>query len=444
MKEYPEYKDSGVEWVGDIPSHWHCQKLKYVTQINPSKGCSDYSAESEELATFLPMEAVGVDGSVDISTQRPISELWNGFTYFERDDVILAKITPCFENGKGAHLDELGSRIGFGSTEFHVLRYFQNMSVARFLYYLTKSSRFCNMGQALMVGAAGQKRVPTSFLEDYCQETPPIDEQQAIADFLDDKTEKIDKLIDTKRKQIELLKEQRTAVINQAVTKGLDPNVEMKDSGIEWLGEIPKHWQVVCLRRVSEIRYGLGQPPAELEGGLPLMRATNISKGKITTEDMLYVDPQDIPYDRNPILRENEIIVVRSGAYTGDSAIMPKEYEGAVTGYDMVVTVSKAEPKYIAFCLLSHYVLNNQIYLCRLRAAQPHLNAEELGSVTLMLPGNEEQRRIVEHINRESESIDVAISKAHRQIELLSEYRTTLISEAVTGKIDVRGEVYNQ
>ena len=167
------------------------------------------------------------------------------------------------------------------------------------------------------------------------------------------------------------------------------------------------------------------------------MRATNISKGKITTEDMLYVDPQDIPYDRNPILRENEIIVVRSGAYTGDSAIMPKEYEGAVTGYDMVVRTKTANSMFVAYSLLG-IVVQSQINLCRLRAAQPHLNAEELGGCLLVVPSTETQKQIVAYLDRETSRIDTLIVKVTEAIEKLKEYRTALISAAVTGKIDVR------
>ena len=241
-----------------------------------------------------------------------------------------------------------------------------------------------------------------------------------------------------KQKQIELLKEQRTAIINQAVTKGLDPNVKMKKSGIEWLGEIPESWGVVRLKHISFIKYGIGQPPNELENGLPLIRATNIKEGNISSKDMMLIDPGEVPYDRDPILKENDIIVVRSGAYTGDSSIIPKEYEGSVAGYDLVVTAQEIDAEFLAFGLLSDAILHKQIDLCRSRAAQPHLNAIELGETLIFLPKKEEQLHIVKFLKNITKSIETLIHRSHIEINLLKEYRTTLISEAVTGKIDVR------
>jgi type I restriction enzyme, S subunit len=215
----------------------------------------------------------------------------------------------------------------------------------------------------------------------------------------------------------------------------------MKDSGIEWLGEVPEHWNIVRLKLISKIKYGLGEPPKQKENGIPLIRATNIDKGKIIEKDLVLVDSDDVPYDRDPILKENDIIVVRSGAYTADSAIIPQKYDGAIAGYDMVVRAEKATPKFIAFALLSEYVLINQLYLQRMRAAQPHLNAEELGDTLILIPPTtEEQQAIIQAIESESAIIDRTISRIENEIELLQEYRTALISEVVTGKIDVRSE----
>lgn len=136
MERYERYKDSGVEWIGEIPEEWEVKKLKYGVTVNPSK--EDVDKDSIELVVFLPMEKVGEDGKIDCSIMKPISELYNGFTFFLKNDVIVAKITPCFENGKGAILNELATDYGFGSTEFHVLRAKENIN-ALFLYYVTKS-----------------------------------------------------------------------------------------------------------------------------------------------------------------------------------------------------------------------------------------------------------------------------------------------------------------
>jgi len=199
---------------------------------------------------------MNVDGTFDNSITKPFSELKTGFTYFAENDVIFAKITPCFENGKGALLKNLGSEIGFGSTEFHVLRAIANFTTPEFLYYITISGLFRSVGKAFMQGVAGQKRVTNDFVQNFVIGLPSIQEQAGIAYFLDRKTAQIDGLIARKERMIELLKEERTAVINQAVTKGLNPKAELKDSGIEWLGKIPKHWRIKRLKYVLRNRKG--------------------------------------------------------------------------------------------------------------------------------------------------------------------------------------------
>ena len=289
-----------------------------------------------------------------------------------------------------------------------------------------------------MTGAAGQQRVPSSFIANYSIPLPPLPEQTTIVRYLNHVDERINRYISAKQRHISLLKEQRQAVIHRAVTRGLDPNVRLKPSGVEWLGEIPAHWESRRLKTIGRIRYGLGQPPRELTDGLPLIRATNVDHGHIIGKDLMYVDPSTIPEGRDAILREKEIIVVRSGAYTADSAIIPKAFEGAVTGYDMVVTITKAVPEFIAMALLCAYVRDDQLIVESTRSAQPHLNAEELGTSLLLLPPLDEQSAIVEYLDKVIADIDAAINRAHHEIDLLKEYRTRLTADVVTGKLDVR------
>lgn len=260
MKRYSEYKDSGIEWVGQVPKNWLIKRLKFVADINPSRlpGMADTTQ-----CVFIPMEAMNSDGTFNQSLRKPVSELKTGFTCFAKDDVIFAKITPCFENGKGALLAELESDVGFGSTEFHVLRIRKGITIPRFLYYLSISGAFRRFGEAFMQGVAGQKRVTNNFVRDFVTGVPPVEAQGQITDFLDRKTAQIDALIAKKERMIELLKEERAAVINQAVTKGLDPTVELKDSGIEWLGKVPRHWQMKRLKYLVSL---VNQPIEETTG----------------------------------------------------------------------------------------------------------------------------------------------------------------------------------
>lgn len=206
MNAYPAYKDSEIEWFGEIPKQWQIQKIKHIGIVNPSKTLNLSKSNKKSLVTFLPMEKVNEDGTYDTEIKKPVESLSSGFTYFERGDVLVAKITPCFENGKGADLSLLDTEFGFGSTEFHVIRPFENKSISRYLYYLTHSMIFRNIGEAFMTGAAGQKRVSKEFIKEFRIGIPSsIDEQQIIADFLDHKTAQIDELISKKQHMIDLL-----------------------------------------------------------------------------------------------------------------------------------------------------------------------------------------------------------------------------------------------
>lgn len=267
---------------------------------------------------------------------------------------------------------------------------------------------------------------------------PPLPEQTAIARFLDQKTAQIDLAIAQKERMIALLKEQQQIMVQQAVTKGLNPQVKMKDSGVEWIGEVPEHWEVKRIKHLGKIRYGLGQPPKELENGLPIIRATNVERGKIVKKGMMFIDPKDVPWERNPQLKKDEIIIVRSGAYTGDSAIIPEEFHNSIAGYDMVFTAFKQNsPQFIGYALLSQYVLYNQLYLLRMRAAQPHLNAEELAQTLIILPPLPEQTAIATYLDAQTSKTARAIALQERQIERLKEYKSVLIDAVVRGKVRV-------
>ena len=162
MNQYESYKESGVDWLGKIPTHWDSKRLKQLVGLNPGKTEVTDMPESTE-ASFLPMERIGEDGSIDLSEVRPLSAIQHGYTYCRENDVIVAKITPCFENGKGALCKGLKNNIAFGSTEFIVLRAAQ-CSDPRFIYYITKSDAFMKLGEAGMTGSAGQKRISDFFV----------------------------------------------------------------------------------------------------------------------------------------------------------------------------------------------------------------------------------------------------------------------------------------
>jgi len=216
-----KFKPSGVEWIGDIPEHWDATKLKRVVSFNPSKSETRANPADEEKVVFLPMENISVNGDIDCSEKRPLSEVWNGFTYFRRGDVVVAKITPCFENGKGAYLKGLESDFGFGTTELIVLRPSKAIDGA-FLRFLTSTKQFLLLGEQYMTGAAGQQRIPSDFVKNYPIGLPPIKEQREILEHIQEKSAEIDQAITRAQREIELMREYRTRLISDVVTGQVD------------------------------------------------------------------------------------------------------------------------------------------------------------------------------------------------------------------------------
>jgi type I restriction enzyme S subunit len=205
-----------------------------------------------------------------------------------------------------------------------------------------------------------------------------------------------------------------------------------KESGVDWLSEVPEHWRMIPIKRISSIRYGIGEPPAYHPEGTPLIRATNVHAGKLFTEGLVFVDPDEISAQRIVWLDGGDIIVVRSGAYTGDSAIIPENFGRCIAGFDMVLKLHGVYPRFMQFALLSAYLKERQIDLEKIRAAQPHLNAEELGACLLLLPTSPEQLAIAAFLDRETAKIDALVAEQQRLIELLKEKRQAVISHAVT------------
>jgi type I restriction enzyme S subunit len=219
-----ELKDSGIEWLGAIPKHWEVKRLKNIADINSTKQEVKYDDVKDLEIVFLPMENVSENGAIDNSDKRKASEIWEGFTYFKKNDVIIAKITPCFENGKGAWLNSLESEFGFGSTEFHTVRGHKNKLDNHYFYHVTKSDVFMKIGEAFMTGSAGQKRVSTNFVLTFKLAFPPFIEQLQIAQYIQERTIAIDRLIKNIETQIEKLQELRKIKIYEAVTGKIKVN----------------------------------------------------------------------------------------------------------------------------------------------------------------------------------------------------------------------------
>ena len=432
MNTYTKYKPSGIEWIGDIPEHWEMRKVS--RSFNLISSGTTPKADSEEYysnGTINWINTGDLNDGILFLTEKKVSEkaLQNhsGLKVFPSGTLLIAMYGATI--GKTSILGIEGCTnqacCALSDSIFFEIKFV-------FYWFNANKSNIINLSYG-----GSQQNISQEIIRFLKVQSPPIEEQKKIISFLDNKTSLIDEAISKKQQLIELLKEERTALINHAVTKGISPNVKLKPSGIEWLGDIPEHWEVKKLKYVAIIKYGLGQPPKQKIGGLPLIRATNVERGKIVEKDLLFVDPEDIPFARDPVLKENDIIVVRSGAYTADSAIIPKKFDGAITGYDMVVRPLNVNPNFIAFGLLSHYILDLQLLPLTLRAAQPHLNREELNETIFIIPSKNEQNKIIVYIENESQKISNTISKIEQEIILLQEYRTSLINEAATGTICV-------
>lgn len=445
LKPYPAYKDSDVEWLGQVPEHWGVLRLKRIARLNPSKSEVPLALRDGR-AVFLPMERVGSDGRFDVSEVWPISDLWNGFTYFRRGDVIVAKITPCFENGKGACLENLPTALGFGSTEFHVIRPSKAI-VSTYLYRVTTLSEFRRLGADEMTGAAGQQRVPVEFIANFLIPLPPLPEQNAIVRFLDYIDRRIRRYIRVKQKLIKLLEEYKQALIHQAVTGSIDvrtgkPYPAYKDSGVEWLGEVPEHWQVRKLKYVVSFTGG-GTPSKTVavywEGDVPWVSPKDM------TCPVLHDTTDHISWDAIEVSATSLVpagtllIVVRSG-------ILRRKIPAAINAVPMALNQDmkalRPKERLAETTFLLAFIQGCEVTLLtewtKHGATVESIEYELLANSRIPLPPLPEQTAIVEYLDTQTTKIDAAIAATRSEIELLREYRTRLIADVVTGKVDVR------
>ena len=438
---YSAYKPSGVEWLGEIPAHWEIKRLKYVADLNPKASEARGLAPDTEVS-FVPMEAIGEYGGLRLSLTKEISNVRDGYTYFSDGDVVVAKITPCFENGKGSLAGELVNGIAFGTTELHVVRCRPELD-KRFAFYLTLTDSFRRLGEAEMYGAGGQKRVPESFITNLKHPIPPLPEQRAIAALLDRETARIDALLAKKGRLIELLQEKRTALITRAVTKGLDPDAPMKGSGVEWLEDIPAHWEVKPLKYLlrEPLQYGANEPSSHIDPDSPrYIRITDIDEDGILRDDTFRSLPHEVaePY----LLSEGDLLFARSGATVGKTfRYRPSWGIAAYAGYlirarfdDMVVT-----PAFIDYFTRSQsyadWLLSNFI-----QSTIQNVSAERYANLAVPKPPLPEQTAIAAFLDGETAKLDSLVANIREAIERLRELRSALITAAVTGRIDVREE----
>ncbi len=243
---------SGVPWLGNVPSHWDVERIRFRVRLNPGASQPLVAGAS---VSFLQMEAIDEVCTLSLRGVCSVAMVSSGYTYFEEGDVAIAKITPCFENGKGAVMRGLCGKVGFGTTELIVMRP-DKLVVPKWLYYLTMCRVFRSPGEAMMLGAGGQKRVPDLFVKDFSAAFPTTDEQRVIADYLDAETARIDELIREKNWLIGLLDEARGSFVSSLLSGDSLPGAP---SGSEWAPHLPSGWQLKRLKHLAQVRSGIAK-----------------------------------------------------------------------------------------------------------------------------------------------------------------------------------------
>lgn len=383
------------------------------------------------------MEAVGEHGGLRLEQTRELAEVYNGYTYFANGDVCIAKITPCFENGKGAIAEGLINGVAFGTTELHVLRPSPTLD-ARFLFYLTIAQDFRSYGESEMLGAGGQKRVPERFLKDWMPPLPRIEVQQRIARFLDEKTACIDALIEKKQALLERLAEKRQALITRAVTKGLNPDVPMKPSKTGWIGEVPRHWRVSPVKRVAKLESG-HTPDKKID---EYWQDCEIPWVSLNDTDALRAHD----YISDTAFKINELGLANSSArmlppravvFTRDATIG----ESAITTRPMAVSQhiiawicdeSKVVPEFLLFSI---YGMTQELLRLTNGSTIGTIGLADVKSICVAIPPIDEQTKIVGHVLQGKQLLSDSERTVQTSLGALREYRAALITAAVTGQL---------
>lgn len=426
MKPYPAYKASGVPWLGEVPSHWNVQRLRFCCKLNPGVRVG---LNEGDVASFLPMEAVGDDGSLNLEATRPIGDVISGYTYFEDGDVTIAKITPCFENGKGAVMRGLQGGVGFGTTELIVIR--PNDTVhPDWLYYLTQSDTFRKRGEAMMYGAGGQKRVPDLYVKDFPIAWPPIKEQEAVATYLDRETARIDMLLAEKGRLTDTLREYRQATISEVVTQGLDHAATKKPSGVPWLGEIPAHWG---LKRLKFHVEQVGEKTSEPLAGVAYIGLEHIESG--TGKFISSIDGTQTESESTVShFRVGDVLFGKLRPYLAKAVIAYGD--GVCTTELLVLRPHSMDSGYLLRCLLLDGFIKT-VDASTFGAKMPRAEWTFISNLLLPEPPVAEQQAIAAYLDHETTRIDKLVAHVQDEIKLLQELRSATITDAVTGKIKV-------
>ena len=424
FKPYPTYKPSGVPWLGDVPAHWELRRTKTVLRERKEKGFPN-----EPLLAATQTKGVVRKEQYENRTVLALKGLHLLKLVRVGDFVISLR---SFQGGI-----EYAREQGIISPAYTIL-YPRNPAVHAYLAWLFKSRTYIENLTLHVTGIRQGQNIDYSELGRSYLPLPPLPEQRAIVRYLDHAADRIQRYVTAKRKLIALLEEEKQAVVNQAVTRGLDPNVRLKPSGVEWLGDVPAHWKVRPVKRAfTSMDYGISASASD-SGSIRLLTMGHLNDGRVIVPDdggVDFVAP-------HLLLQSGDLLFNR----TNSQELVGKV--GLFVGYDTPVTFASYlvrmrpnpshEPEYLNMALNGASFMSRARREAILSLHQSNLNPTRFGRIHIALPSKEEQCAILHALQKKTASLGAAIVRARCQIELVEEYRIRLIADVVTGKLDVR------
>ena len=436
LKPYPAMKDSGVEWLGKVPEHWEVRRLKYLLRERDRRS----TGGTEQLLSVSQYTGVTERRARD-GTNEPDTRAASliGYKCVDPDELVV-NIMLAWNGSMG-----VSAYPGICSPAYCVYR-FNSHAVPWYFHHLLRSPTYKARIKAASTGVVESRlRLYTDDL--YCLEglLPPLSEQAAIVRYLDYVDRRVRRLVRAKRKLIALLTEQKQSIVHRAVTRGLDPNVPLKDSGIEWLGQVPKHWETIKIKGLARTGYKTFvdgdwiESPYITSDGIRLIQTGNIGTGKYREKGFRYISEGTFDKFNCTEFDPGDVLICRLGEPVARSCLAPDLGKRMITSVDVCILklAEGASSKFVVYSMSSRSYLDWVGSLVR-GSTRDRVSRSMLGSFSVPLPPLLEQAAIVEHIEEAIAEIDAAIALANREIDLLNEYRTRLVVDVVTGKLDVR------
>lgn len=429
--KYSSYKDSGVEWVGIIPQHWNIKPIRAVFQERNEKNTgpkTDFILSVTRDRGVIPYDEKGNIGNNKSEDIERYKVVYPNDLVINKMNVIIGSLGLSKYHGA---LSQVYIVLQPRTDEFSINYYSYLFSNESFYKSLI---RYCTGIMELRESLNKEefKKLPLPL--------PPIEEQTAIADFLDRKTAQIDKAIAQKEKLIELLKERRQILIHKAVTRGLDPNVQMKDSGVEWIGEIPEHWEVKRLKHISNLITSgpRGWSNFFSDDGAYFLQSGNLNETLgIDLENAVRVSPKSGAEGIRTRLKDGDVLVVVTGAKTGKVAISKIGSNEVYINQHLCLVRLNSDVNSDFISIMLHSKIGRAYFDLQQYGLKEGLGLDDVKNAQVVLPSIEEQTHIVTYIEAITAKITQGISLKSKEIRKLKEYKATLINAAVTGKIKV-------